>query len=507
MAVKTSPSPSRSSPARASKQRSRDADLLNGLNTAGIAFTVLGSTYSLLQVDVFLKVYDLSPTIYSVGRFIISLMDALVNVVAAYSIDRISLLRGRSEFIAPFGCLFAVCFVLPFYRWAESQGWFLDGLHFILTSTLYNAAFSLTNLLVNSAIAEHRMTYGQRVYFQASSKVISLLCSFFVIRWLLLSFQVELLKLFRTKIVICAIVSCFVFWGAEFIIRGGSVNYRQRPFFRTQRQLHAHSHQRPHTVSYPESDFARAIQEFWSHKNFKAWAATSMLLNAQYTFVLTFFKTFVDGILFEGGVSSENCARILSVSRPTIEIVTVLCYVPMRRYGYAPLYKLLFIINLGLSTTVFFFAGPNQTTLVGIFLIIYSSLSGAVQVCGYQLALTDLILERKIQHAKEGRFDEASLSALFMGITAVLCKPMESILPIIAATILDRAPDPRFTLFYLLVGPPIIFSILQLVSWNHFHIDKRISETLHDELDESLNRNSPEKAIHTEESILFAELI
>mmetsp|Transcript_26377 Transcript_26377/g.49224 ORF Transcript_26377/g.49224 Transcript_26377/m.49224 type:complete len:111 (+) Transcript_26377:289-621(+) len=89
--------------------------------------------------------------------------------------------------------------------------------------------------------------------------------------------------------------------------------------------------------------------------------------------------------------------------------------------------------------------------------------------------MSDMVLEMKKMHALDGRYDEPSLAGLFMGVNALFCKPAESILPVVAASTLDTLDltsegdeDVQRVLFRLLVIPPLVFSLVQWMSWRRF---------------------------------------
>ena len=108
--------------------------------------------------------------------------------------------------------------------------------------------------------------------------------------------------------------------------------------------------------------------------------------------------------------------------------------------------------------------------------------------------MSDMVLEMKRKHALDGRFDEPSLAGLFMGANALLCKPMESVLPIVAAFFLEetdfsnneQSEDARMVLFYLLVVPPLVFSWLQLLSWRKYNLFPERTDRMREELNRLL---------------------
>jgi hypothetical protein len=242
----------------------------------------------------------------------------------------------------------------------------------------------------------------------------------------------------------------------------------------------------------------RVLQDFWRHDNFRAWIGMEMLLEAQNTFCITFLKTFVDQLILRdddqevevggidgtGGLSRGTCDWLLSMIGPMTQIVAIGTYIPIRKLGYPRVYSILFGVNIVLSLLLVTLANESSTYLIIAFLCVYPVLTGAVLSAGFHLAMSDMVMEMKRKHAIEGRFDEPSLAGLFMGANALVCKPMQSILPILTATVLNRGDESnqKQNLFYLLVLPPLICSCLQLLAWRRFDLTPKRTVKMRDEL-------------------------
>jgi Na+/melibiose symporter-like transporter len=172
------------------------------------------------------------------------------------------------------------------------------------------------------------------------------------------------------------------------------------------------------------------------------------------------------------------------------QIAGILCYVPIQKIGYPRVYMLLFVFNIVTSLLGLIFGSPESPYLTLAFLVIYNVATGAVQSAGFHLAMSDMVLEMKYKHAAEQRLDEPSLAGLFMGANALLCKPMESFLPVVAAIFLDdaqfqaekRSESVQWVLYYMLVLPPLLFSGLQILSWSHYTLVPAKTDKLRSEL-------------------------
>jgi Na+/melibiose symporter-like transporter len=223
-----------------------------------------------------------------------------------------------------------------------------------------------------------------------------------------------------------------------------------------------------------------------------------MLLEAQNTFCITFLKTFVDQLILRdddqeadagdggdgSGLSRGTCDWLLSMIGPMTQIIAIGTYIPGRKYGYPRVYSILFGVNIVLSLLLLTLANESSTYLIIAFLCVYPVLTGAVLSAGFHLAMSDMVMEMKRKHATEGRYDEPSLAGLFMGANALVCKPMQSILPILTATVLNSGDESnqKQNLFYLLVLPPLVCSCLQLLAWRRFDLTPKRTVKMRDEL-------------------------
>lgn len=479
---RTSLSPNRQESAITMARQSEKQDphygprFLMGLTIAGVGSALLTTIFSLFHVDVFLRVYDLPLATYAKGNVVFGIINTANDLTGAWLVDAAAATHGnRAEWIGLSGCLFAVCFLTPFFLWTSHQG-----LHFVASMSLHDTMYSFTAILLGSVVTDHHdMSDSDRVRFMASGKVANLLASFVVARIGLAVFEQSNMANFQSFVLVLALVACGLFVTAQAMM---DAHNKQAKLGAAEQQA---------TKPRKKLQFRKVMSDFFYHSNFGAWIRMEMLLEAQVTFVNAFLKTFVDRLVVEGGdVSRDTCDWILSLIHPLKQIMAILCYVPIRTMGYQKVYMGLFATNLGLSMLCWLFASPSHPWIILGFLIIYSVLTGAVLSAGFHLAMSDMVLEMKHQHFLAGRRDEPSLAGLFMGANALLCKPMESILPIIAATFLDEttfsheveSSSARQTLFYLLIVPPMACSIIQMWAWRNYSLTPERTRLLREEL-------------------------
>ena len=478
--------------------------VLLGLTIGGVASTVLTTAYSMFQVDVFLRVYLLPLQTFSWGSLVISLSNTANDLVGAWVIDYMATIRSRNDVLGVAGCIFALCFLFPFYKYHSSAGSPLDAAHFIVSNSLYDTLYSFVHILMGSVVNDnHHMTDQTRVRFMASGKAANLVTSFVVARIGLTVFDVDNLMQFRIFITCLALLAALLFILAQSLVskppkpNQGSVPVGRQGFsgwLFPQRHWHDDTDDDAFDSAGPPAKlrWRQVMLDFWTHKNFLAWIGMEMVLEAQYKFITNFHKTFVDGLVLKqddtmAGMDRNQGDFFLSMIRPMTMAVGILVYIPIQKFTYRRVYRMLFLWNICLSVAALLLvdldaAPDNSVYWILLYLFVYPVITGAVRSAGFHLAQADMVLEMKRNHASDGRLAEPSLAGLILGVNMCLCKPCESILPITAAQALQRYGLSKPTLFYLLVLPPIACSVLQLAAWRHYDLNPRRTAKMRDEL-------------------------
>uniref|UniRef100_A0A7S2VBA9 ADP,ATP carrier protein n=1 Tax=Entomoneis paludosa TaxID=265537 RepID=A0A7S2VBA9_9STRA len=466
-----------------SKGRTRNHVLL-GLTIAGTASSILTTIFSIFHVDVFLHVYELPLSSYGRGSFIFAIINTVNDLVGAWIVDHASATTiSRADMVGVSGCIFAICFLTPFFRWKSQPGARLwqDTFHFVISMSLYDTLYSFTSILIGSIVTDdHTMSDKQRVQFLASGKLVTMVASFLVARIGLSFFDIDSSMFdFRVFLVVMATTAALLFLSGQTLISGTPFPFIQW-FWKKRRRPSRQKHSSD--IGTRKLQWQKVARDFWKHKNFHSWIVMEMLLEAQVTFSSFFLKTFVDKLVFEQGYSRETCDWFLSIARPITQTTTLFAYIPIRKFGYPRLYSILFISNFVLAVSMISFAGPGSTGSIIFFLIVYPAITRAVQSSGFHLAMADMVLEMKRMHALEGRMAEPSLAGLFMGTNALFCKPMESVFPMIAASALESSTSSDRSLFYLLVLPPFVCSIIQYAAWSQYSLTPTRTANMRSEL-------------------------
>jgi hypothetical protein len=359
---------------------------LIGLTIAGVASSLLTTIFGLFHVDVFLRAYKLPLVTYSVGNFVFSILNTANNLLGAWIVDSAATWMDRSELIGVSGCIFSICFLTPFFRWIEPASTFWDGGHFVSSISLYDAMFSFTAILLGSVVTDnHTMSDKDRVSFMASGKIANLIASFSVARIGLALFDAENLRQFQGFVLILALMVAMMFMVAQSLTRYSVTAQWRKCKFRLNNIIQKSSEGGSKTTQ--RLNLRQVVRDISGHGNFWAWIGMELLLESQMTFARSFLKTFVDRLLFDEGVSREYCDWLLAVINTLEQICSILCYIPIRRFGYDKLYRLLFVINFSMSLMMLLTQAHWSTNAITAFLVIYPTLTGAIQVRGPRIQL------------------------------------------------------------------------------------------------------------------------
>jgi ABC-type transport system involved in cytochrome c biogenesis permease component len=547
-----------------------------GLTLAGTASSFLTCLFSLFHLQVFLQAYQLPLGVYSIGSSIFAVINTANDVAGAWLVDSLAGHhrdrdhRGwpRHYYVGISGCLFALCFLTPFFRYELQASapsapvqYLYEGGHFVTSLSLYDTMFSFHCILLSSIVTDRStMKDKDRILFNAFGKGLNLVAPMIVAKKGLAVFDVHDLQPFRTFLIqIAALVCAISLFSQYYLITPPAVrntknnknkyskvafcaceyqkskvddediddqeeeeeednddnNYNEREKDTTDQQTQQSQALKPLQIK-------QVAKDFWSHSNFRYWILMEMLLEGQTTFQKTFMKTFVDQLLLvqnkndDGSISKATCDWFLSSRATMIGLASLAMYVPIQKYGYAKVYSAVFLCNIILSLTMLLVVGTsleaddeeehhdkNVTLPIFMFLLIQPVLLGAVGGAGFGLAMADMVLEMKCQHAAQGRINEPSLAGMFMGVNALFCKPTESILPIVTATLLGSTTDFTSTttiisnnsgtkstttqtvLYRLLVLPPLICSILQYYVWSKYNLHPQRTQMLRKQLEKT----------------------
>ena len=491
---------------------------LLGLWVAGIAGSLVADMFGLFQVDVFLRAYQLPINVYSIGSAIFAFINTANDVGGAWLVDwyASSVHRKRHQLVGLSGCLYAACFLTPFFRWQRDAGnRFWDGLHFVGSLSLYDSMFSFNAILSSSIITDnHNMSDTERIFFFAGRRIVTMVAPLVVAKVGLSLFDVDNLAPFRVFVLVIAVVACILSVAAQKLINMYKNDPGNKPEYSKlgssdRDEFHDENVQQLNDSNPSDNsslNFWQVVRDFVAHPNFRYWILMEMLMEGQNTFMGNFQKTFVDRLLYideDQGLSRENCDWLLSLMSPMTQLMGLILYIPIQRFGYARLYKFVFASNFLLACCLVLLNGVSNghdgekqnTIKIMIFMVLVGVMSNAIAGAGFGLAMSDMVLEMKHAHAMQGRLDAASLAGMFMGVNALFCKPAESVLPIVCASMLSgtdyentNSASIRLVLYRLLVFPPLVFAMLQFLVWSQYSLVPERTQQMRVELQSLQNK-------------------
>jgi len=459
---------------------------LLGLTVAGMGSGLLTTVFGLFHVQVFLEAYKLPLADYALGSVIFAIINTVNDLVGAWYVDvYASKAQHRSDWVGWSLVVFGGMFLLPFWPWTQNKLF-----HFVASMSCYDTLFSWSAILMGSIVSDDSdMEHSTRITFFAANKVVGIVTSFVVAGAGLRVFDTGDLEPFRHYLLVLVGCVCVL----------GMIGQRLMSSASPKTTSHETADAKPRR----KLQLGRVVKDFLLHKNFLCWICMEMLLESQNTFLGSFTKTFVDHLVLGNSfaISKPFVDSVLSAMRPLRQVVGLLLLVPVKQYGYKRMYTLLFITNVGLSAIYLLFVNPDKHPYSILFyLVVYNTLAGAVLGAGFGLAMADMVLEMKVQQKRQRRSNEASLAGLFMGMNALFAKPMESFLPFIAGRALGSYSDFEHqestgsssssstatmqVLYYLLILPPIVFGLVQLIAWRNYDLTPPKVKLLKEELKE-----------------------
>lgn len=362
---------------------------------------------------------------------------------------------------------------------------------FVLADTewLYEACFAIfTIVLASTATDDHRMSYNTRAWFQMSSEIWNWLSTLAVM-------VVSILFLDNDRnsegsstmltdqwiMLFIVVFALTLFVAAQNMILGLPL-LSVKSIIPKRKKVHDEDVADPKQVRLQRSP---AIREILQSPSFRAWIGMEMLLEAQVLFQTAFLPTFLQRLI-EQDERGSGTEWLEPATKPVRQLVGILFYLPLRRFGYIRIYTFLFLANLTASLLVMNFGDYTSTKLIYPLLFAFPIISGAVLNCGFQFVMADMALEIKHKRATRGNV-EPSVAALLLGLNALFCKPMKHVFVIAAKTVLHRSGS-RVNAFLLLISIPMVCSLLQLFFWSGYGLTPRRVLSMREELQRAFER-------------------
>lgn len=249
-------------------------------------------------------------------------------------VDSTATNSSRSEIVSISGCLFAICFLTPFFRTVGHVSSFWGGAHFVASLSLCVTMCSFAAILLGSVVTDnHNMSNRDRVRFMASLNVANLLTSFVVARTGLTVFHIEDLSRFRVFVLGVSFLASIMFVTAQHMMMSSGMFCKWNSLQNQQESVDSYDGNHNSTPK-KKLYLSRVMRDFCGHENFWAFIGMKMLLECQTNLLSSFVKTLIDCLVFDGGASCGTCGWILLLMRPLTQIAGILCCLPICHMGH-----------------------------------------------------------------------------------------------------------------------------------------------------------------------------
>eukprot|EP00282_Hemiselmis_andersenii_P028384 CAMPEP_0169468780 /NCGR_PEP_ID=MMETSP1042-20121227/23110_1 /TAXON_ID=464988 /ORGANISM="Hemiselmis andersenii, Strain CCMP1180" /LENGTH=476 /DNA_ID=CAMNT_0009582175 /DNA_START=465 /DNA_END=1895 /DNA_ORIENTATION=+ len=221
----------------------------------------------------------------------------------------------------------------------------------------------------------------------------------------------------------------------------------------------------------PPLSMATVVRQMMKHKNFGLFTLVSALQVFECTFEKNFLSIFVDLLMQD--VSKHTRSLIISTSFVLPWIVTILLAPAVSRFGVRSVIIASFCLKVLLGV-IALAVGLKRPLFIGAFAVMTRVFTECVCRLG-PLVLSDLVDEDKVLHSRA-----RTMSAMFIGTNSFFTKPGESLAPMLGWAIVNSGGGQvggeglgkgvESTLFYCLVGGPLVVASVQLVFWNMYSL-------------------------------------
>ncbi|OQR82998.1 hypothetical protein ACHHYP_15208 [Achlya hypogyna] len=448
-----------------------------------VAGVLLTSTFSTFHVETFLNEYKLDLASYASGHVLYAVVNTLNDLVGAYCVDAWAPKHGRAWLMLCGGTLWAFTFLLPWFPWRS-----YPAVHFVVSLSAYDTLYSFCAIAGGSLLTEMNISDHQRINILRLKTVVGMTTAFLATQAGQFLFSSK--DMFR---VYCAALAC-------------AAAGLYALFYHLLQRVPAHKLYA--TLAAPPSELSTSLTasikaiflDFYHLKNFRYWLGMEMCLETQSNFNRHYLRVFLGH--FAGGLWSPATLTTVISGLPLLkQLVKLGVYSVMDRVGVYRLYQSSFIAKFVAASLTFIVVQSVSTTpyMLLVTFLIFNAIATELPTGGFPIAMSNMHKELSLHRLHTGRGLVPSSSAMFMGLNAVFCKPMDSLLPILAATQLDAAgyqtdkSSPRVadTMVHLLLFPPLLLSGIQLWSWRRYTLNADKLATI----EVALHRGTDEKNV------------
>ncbi|OQS02038.1 hypothetical protein THRCLA_05558 [Thraustotheca clavata] len=443
------------------------------------AAVVLTATFNTFHVETFLNEYKLDLAAYASGHVIYAIVNTLNDLLGAYFVDAWAPIKGRAWLLSFGGAVWTVMFLLPWFPWKSYPAF-----HFVFSLSCYDTLYSFCAIAGGSLLTEMNISDSQRIQILRVKSIVGMTVAFVTTQLGQYFFASK--GTFRIYCVVLAMIA-LGFYGLFYYLLTHEKTHKLMP-----RPMKTTS--TPQTSTPLMTTVKQILSDFYHLKNFRYWLGMEMCLETQCNFNRHYLRIFL--VHFSAGMwSLTTLASIISGLPLAMQIIRFGMYSVMDHIGVYHLYQYSFFAKLVASsmTACYVYGTSTSTGPILVFFFIFNMIVTELPTGGFPIAMGNMHKELSLRRLQTGRGIITSSSGMFMGLNAVFCKPMDSLLPILAATQLDAAHFQQnknssmvqSAMLHLLLLPPFLFSIVQLYSWYHYTLDTEKLATIENALQDT----------------------
>ncbi|XP_002123468.2 transmembrane protein 180 [Ciona intestinalis] len=447
-----------------------------------LASSAMNSVFFFYYVKLFLDTYKVSPTWFQFAQIVYMLWNAINDPLFGYIQDNSSwaLCRSRKKAIYYGAPLWALFFLLPWFKWADydiaSNTW-IAGLHLIVTLCAYDSMLTFVLLAQCALFAEISTKQEDRLRLVKYQQIASVIGSSSVFLSTVVSNN---MKNFFNLQLYCVAVAAVAFLCMRYSSVNVSTKYESDKY------------------SSPESDgllgkttdmstggACTITKQILFNRNFISFVLMNFFQVFHTTFCANFLLIFADHLIPKDALPSLAMSVLYGASFILPQIIILLGGEVIMKFGAYRVVMVSFFIQC-FAGLALFLIGSSSPWVLGTFFILDMTIPSAAFSL-FNIPLSDIIDEdMKAFNRKQPQ------SSMVFGTNALITKPANSLAPMIVVAILNSygyehlknygasgpALDPsasarelmdlHSTMFLLLCFIPVIVSLAQMVVWSFY---------------------------------------
>ncbi|XP_077990737.1 transmembrane protein 180-like [Glandiceps talaboti] len=441
--------------------------------TAEFAFNMMSSVYTFYYVNLFLNIYRISEDWFNAAQFVYLIWNAVNDPLFAYFQDNSKLFKQRRYSVLYGAPLFALTFLLPWFRWADYQpnSWII-GVHLFLSLFLYDTLFTFVGLAMCALYTEMSHRHEDRLRLTTYGQVGSILGCSGVFLCEVFSDGLNKFGYFQCLCILFALLSWL---SLRYTGMHAETDYDNKDLL-------------------PGESAEKVVTDRESNQPLSMWKGYWQIISQGNVFVLVtvnfcteFHMTYGRNFLSIFGTELIPRTDLSDISRKILygsvfilpQICVLLLGQVVRKVGAYEVYRLAFVVKMTTSFIIYIM-GSSHTLLLAVFFLIDMTFP-SVASRYFNILMADCVDDDMKKYNRE-----SPLSSMFFGMNALFIKPAQSLAPIFIVHVLNKNgyqeavhgldPDPSVVsqlhdvMFQVACMVPLVLGIVQYLLWTKYSL-------------------------------------